>query len=124
MLMNDDTRKAGDPVLGAQLRQMRIEAGLSQTELGERLGLTHGALSRIENGLRSTGIEVIQRWYQECGYRLDGVRVGTAEQATSLALAVADLPQDELDAVIAVVRAWPKLSERDRGRILGIIDQG
>lgn len=120
--MGEQDRRSGDPQLGAELRSVREEAGLSQDQLAAKLGLTRTQVSRIETGARSTGIDVVRRWYRECGYELDAAQVGTPEQATSLALAVAHLPEGQLDAVIAVVRAWPRLSERARGRILGIAD--
>lgn len=117
-----EQRKGGDPKVGAQLRDVRRQAQLSQAVLGARLGITHGQVSRIESGQRSTTIELVHQWYRECGYELDAVAVGSPEQATSLALAVASLPKAELDAVISIVRAWPALTERDKGRILGVIE--
>lgn len=111
-----------DRALGKQLREIREEANLTQDQLGKKLGISRVQVSRIESGARSTGVETVRRWYRECGYELDAVEVGTPEQATSLAVAVANLPEGQLDAIIEIVRAWPQLSERRRGRILGLIE--
>lgn len=117
-----EDRRPGDPALGRELRQIREQAGLSQLALAARLGLTGAQISRIETGTRSTGVEMLQRWYRECGYELDAVHVGTPQQATSLALAAAALPADQIDAVIGIIRAWPRLPDVIQGRILGLID--
>jgi transcriptional regulator with XRE-family HTH domain len=115
-------KPTGDPELGAKLRGMREKAGLSQVELAKRLKIARSQVSRVETGARSTEIEVLERWYRECGYTLETVQVGTAAQANSLALAVAAVPKDQIDAVLAVVAAWPTLPDLKRGRILGIIE--
>ncbi len=36
--------------LGWQLREMRIEAGMTQTELAEKVGIQQREITRIENG--------------------------------------------------------------------------
>lgn len=117
-----ESRKGGDPQVAAQLREVRLSAGLSQHAMAARLGITPGHVSRIESAQRSPSIELVHRWYRECGYELDAVSVGTAEQAQSLALAVAALPEGELDTVIRVVRVWPYLTERARGVVIGLVE--
>lgn len=116
------SRKPGDPVLGAQLRAMRESVPLTQEELATHLGVKRTMVGRIESGHRRPTVVQLRKWYEKCGYVLDGVRVGTAKQAASLATAVAELPEGQLDSVIKVVRAWGALDERARGKILGIIE--
>lgn len=118
----EERRDSGDAEVGARLRQVRREAGLSLERLAERLGVSHTTVSRIELGRRSTTIQMVHAWYRACGYELDAVAVGSPEQATSLAVAMAALPEGEVGSVIRVVEAWPRLTERARGRILGIVD--
>jgi transcriptional regulator with XRE-family HTH domain len=117
-----EIRKKGDPVLGARLRKIREDADLSQEELALRLGVKRAQISRIEGGSRGTGAATIGRWYRACGYELESIKVGTSNQTETLAMAAADLPEGELDSVIEIVAAWPRLNERQRGRILGIIE--
>ena len=38
------------------LKSLRLEAGLSQKQLAEKLDLTRGAISHWENGLREPGL--------------------------------------------------------------------
>lgn len=42
-----------DRVIRAAIKAERSRAGLSQRELGERLGVTHTVISNMENGPRS-----------------------------------------------------------------------
>jgi transcriptional regulator with XRE-family HTH domain len=116
----EENRKPGDPKLGAELRRIRLEAGLRQGQLAVRLGIKAPMVSRVENGLRGLPIETLRQWYRECGYELEAVEVGSPDQATRLASAVADLPEGQTEAIIEIVRAWPRLDERTRGRILGL----
>jgi DNA-binding XRE family transcriptional regulator len=49
----------GDPAWGQHLRSLRKRAGLSQVELGARVGLDQGAISRLEKGRRVPNIAQI-----------------------------------------------------------------
>lgn len=42
---------------GAVLRTMRLQAGLSQAELGRKLGVSQSSVSRMERGLLGVDIE-------------------------------------------------------------------
>lgn len=57
-----------DPI-NERLKQLRIDAGLSQEQLSARMGrggYTKQAISSIENGHRSVGWSVIARWAEAC----------------------------------------------------------
>lgn len=47
--VEDFNRQVESEKLSAQLQQLRVQAGLTQRELGERLGITQGAVSKIEH---------------------------------------------------------------------------
>jgi ribosome-binding protein aMBF1 (putative translation factor) len=47
--------------LGAMIRQLRLDAGLSQEELAQRAGMTQPALSRLERGGGIPTITVLDR---------------------------------------------------------------
>lgn len=53
-------RTAGD-VFGARVREIRQKRGLTQVELGERLGFPQNRVSEIENGSRSPTLVTILR---------------------------------------------------------------
>jgi HTH-type transcriptional regulator / antitoxin HipB len=55
----DDARRAIE--LGAMVRQLRLDAGLSQEELAQRAGMTQPALSRLERGGGIPTITVLDR---------------------------------------------------------------
>ncbi|MEW2135519.1 helix-turn-helix transcriptional regulator [Streptomyces sp. NPDC005409] len=50
-----------------RLRELRAEAGLSGSELGDRCGWTHSKSSRIENARTPPTPDDIRRWCEACG---------------------------------------------------------
>ena len=96
---------------GQRLRDARIRAGLSQSELEERSGIPKARLSRYENGHVSPSIHTLERlavalgvseasllgdqraiqerFFEVLGAR--GVRMDSLEQGARLADALADL---------------------------------
>ena len=44
-------------IFAKRVKELRKQRRLSQTELGEVLGLTHKSISTIESGIRGTTIE-------------------------------------------------------------------
>lgn len=55
----DEARRAIE--LGAMVRKLRLDAGLSQEELAQRAGMTQPALSRLERGGGIPTIAVLDR---------------------------------------------------------------
>lgn len=66
------------------LREFRERSGLSQTALGDRIGLSKGGLSRVETGSRLPSIEVAVRLVEALSL--------TAAEALALLRELAGLP--------------------------------
>jgi transcriptional regulator with XRE-family HTH domain len=104
-------RKDDGKHFGQRLREARVNAGLSQSELEELSGIPKARLSRYENGHVAPSIQTLERLSRalnvsEASLLGDqravleeffsvleqrGVRVNSAEQGARLANAVADL---------------------------------
>jgi transcriptional regulator with XRE-family HTH domain len=104
-------RKDDGKHFGQRLREARVAAGLSQSELEELSGIPKARLSRYENGHVAPSIQTLERLSRalnvsEASLLGDqravleqffsvleqrGVRVNSAEQGANLANAVADL---------------------------------
>lgn len=76
-------------LLSVRLKAARVEAGLSQSELSERIGIDQSTLSRIENGQRP--------------------RKTTMESIVSFVEQQEEQTQDEIEVVLSVVRESPEL---------------
>ncbi len=123
-----------EKTFGQRLRETRIRAGLSQSDLEEISGIPKARLSRYENGHVAPSIQTLERlaralhvseasllgdqraileeFFQVLVDR--GVRIATSEQARAIAGAVADLcdamqgePEASVDAVEAIDRVGP-----------------
>ncbi|MFV2073723.1 MAG: helix-turn-helix domain-containing protein [Thermoanaerobaculales bacterium] len=58
-------------VAGYLLRAARENAGLSQTRLAAKLGVTQQAVARAERWSSNPTVGFIRRWARACGGRLD-----------------------------------------------------
>jgi len=67
-------------VPGFLLRLARTEAGLSQRELAERLGVTQQAVSQAELWFSNPTVELMRRWVDACGKRLE-LRISGGDSA-------------------------------------------
>lgn len=47
--------------LGIKVRKLREEAGYSQSELAEKVGVTQGFISHIELGIREPGLPTLRK---------------------------------------------------------------
>jgi ribosome-binding protein aMBF1 (putative translation factor) len=57
----DQARSATARSVGDRLRELRLEAGLTQVALAGRLGTTQSAIARLEAGGQRTSLEAIRR---------------------------------------------------------------
>jgi HTH-type transcriptional regulator/antitoxin HipB len=55
--------------LGEQIRRARLEKGLQQDDLADRLGVTRMTISRLERG-QSVSVDTALRALSECGYAI------------------------------------------------------
>ena len=58
-------------VPGYLLRTAREKAGLTQTQLAERLGITQQAVARAEGWASNPTVDLMNRWARACGHRLE-----------------------------------------------------
>lgn len=53
--------------LGRHLRQLRQDAGISQPDLAERLGIGSGTARQYERAARRPSLDVVFAWSSACG---------------------------------------------------------
>ncbi len=60
-----------DIELGERVRELRLRAGLTQSELARRMGTTQPAIARLEAGGTSPSIQTLDSVAQAVGARLE-----------------------------------------------------
>ena len=60
--------------IGARMRELREAQGMTQADLARRAGITSGNVFRIEAGMYSMGLDLINRVADALGARLDITR--------------------------------------------------
>ena len=58
-------------VPGYQLRAARKKAGLTQTQLAAKLGISQQAVARTERWTSNPTVDLMRRWARACGRRLE-----------------------------------------------------
>ncbi len=86
--------------LRRQLRELRLRAGLSQRQLGEKIGLTNAAVSMIEGGSRDTGTSNIEAWAELCGGTL---QVVSPDEATITVGHLSTADRQLLSDIVAMI---------------------
>ena len=59
---------------GKKIKEIRRSKKWTQTELGDKVGLPHQEISRIENGQNNIGIETLAMVAYALGYEIDLVK--------------------------------------------------
>lgn len=96
--------------LGAELRRLREQAGLSGRQLAAHVGVSQSKVSRIESGAAVPSIPEVASWT---------TAVSASESAVSKVMALADAAFTEVDPWDVVMREHPHL----QGDIQEIEDQ-
>jgi transcriptional regulator with XRE-family HTH domain len=65
------TKTLSDLDVGALVREVRLIAGFSQSELAQQVGTTQAVVSRWERGLESPRLGALARVLQACGFEAD-----------------------------------------------------
>lgn len=71
---------------GGRLREARTSRGMSQATLAERAGLTSSYLGRLERGLSSPGIDLVERLAEALGMTAADLLPAAARPADAVAV--------------------------------------
>ena len=104
---------------GRQLSKARRTAGLTQEELGKRVGLGRTSITNIEAGTQRVPLHVAFQFA-----RATGVSIGDLlpdDSTLGAAVGLENLPQNKRKPVERQIRG---LSDNDRNRILRLLNEG
>lgn len=93
-----------------ELKAMRVQAGLTQGDLADRLGLAQTTVSSYEVGRRFPTTDLVDRWAEECGGRVEIVQPGSSP--------LGSLPPGVLADLRELASGWESLPVNTRQAIL------
>lgn len=99
--MNDDE------TLAPKLKKCRQQAGLTQLDLAEKIGMSGPAVSLIEAGHRDTRSAVILRWVRACGFEIDIRR--PSDPPPPEYLDVTGLPEHDVNTLAELAAIWSRI---------------
>lgn len=83
-MMGDKEKLVGNPI-NTRIKQIRKEHGLTQTEFGNRIGISNPSVSTIESGKNSPSGQTIKAICREFGINEEWLRTGEGERKSSTA---------------------------------------
>lgn len=91
--------------LGARVRRARLDAGLNQAQLAERLGVLQSVISTVENGISTIDAPELPRWAQALGKPILYFYLDETLDIRERAIAILSLfPEDKLDMVLQMLQ--------------------
>jgi transcriptional regulator with XRE-family HTH domain len=131
MVERGRSTKGAQPVdvyVGARIRFRRNLLGISQTEMGERIGVTFQQVQKYEKGVNRIGssrllqicevIQVTPAWLFEGG---PVPKLKASAAAREMDAAFADFLAD--DTAPKLILVWPRLPPRLKRRVTGLLLQ-
>ena len=87
------------------LRQARFRAGLSQSQLAERLGTSQSVIARWESGRTRPSLANLERVVRACGFELElGIGEADPGERSLIERNLALSPAERLDQLVRTVR--------------------
>src|SRR4051812_15994247 len=104
---------ARDADVGRKVRVRRIEQGLSQTQLGERCGVTFQQIQKYEKGVNRIGAGRLQRICEALDVPASYFMGGEVGDANSI---ITELAQDR--GALAILKAYKDLTRGKRAALV------
>ena len=110
--------------IGERIRGLRLDAGMTQEELAQKIGLKKQNISRYENSHVEPNIRTAKRIAEALGVSLEEMAVGVTVSETPISSeleqfsSAAILTEDEQE----LLAKYQQLTELNKGRVLQQID--
>ena len=88
------------------LKKMRASKGWTQAEMAEHLGLSTITVGQYERGTRGFKYDLLQRWAEICGWRIEAFQPGATEGET-VAASLRQLPPGEEALARRIIELLP-----------------
>ena len=95
-----------------ELRDMRINAGLTQKQIASAIGLDQSSISSYETGRRFLPTDLLERWAEACGTVVEVRRPGSLDLGRLSALHLAEIRQ--------IAEVWITIPDETRRRLLSL----
>lgn len=87
-----------------RIKETRIAAGVTQAELGRRLGISYSGVSKIERGTYNVGLETIKKIAKALNVTPDYLIFGSEDPRAEINRLFDQLTSDQQESVLAFLR--------------------
>lgn len=101
-----------DVAVGARVRELRIRAGLNQSQLGKRLGLSFQQIQKYESGVNRMGASRLIQISEALSCPLSALFDGIEEQDSRPTAEILDGPASK------VARDWQRIDDTEVREVL------
>lgn len=106
--------------IGERIKEFRLKAGLTQSELAEKLGIPYQSIGQWERGLRSPKIETLQKIASALGVPLSQLLTQNEQIGTAY---LEDFLSDTNEGRIRQLhRSFDLLNEEDQTKVIDYSD--
>lgn len=116
--------------MNERIKELRKELGLSGAKFGERLGITRGAISNIENGSRNVTDQLFKAICREFNVNDDWLRTGEGDmfnlpldETAYLVADILDTTNPLYDLVLSIIKIYQQLDINSREVVDDVIQK-
>lgn len=94
------------------LHRLRKRAGLSQSELAEKIGTHRVTISAVERGVRRIDTDLLESWLRACGAHLELVE-GQSPTVNALSEMAESMSTSQAETLLEIAKLLPVLSPHE-----------
>ncbi len=108
--------------IGKRMRDVRVQAQLTQEDIAEKVGIKQAQVSAVEVGRRTTTLEVLERWMEACGATVTVERHDARDPRAQVLEQLAGLDRSVVEHIARAAAALAKLDPELRDQEVWMLE--